>query len=537
VANRRVALSFTFLLAVAICAAFLFATPVLTPGQGDGRYPGLEEVDRSGRSPSLEEVDGGPDYYKRFSSPLPHRASYFPIGTWLHTALSQSDVATDKDVGLNLYAGVADPEGSNLGLLRANQQNAFIQADERTRFTGVGHETAGWLLADEIDMTEGPAACNGSLETIKNGLPRDGRARYNNYGKGVLLWETDAEAACFVEAQQLVSSDLYWFTDPNQRDMIGEPWLPEGERQMTLAEVRRAANYGYQIDRMRALDAGDGERKPIWAFVEVGWPFTETAAEGGRAIQPDEIRGAVWHSIIAGARGILYFDHQFSGPCTDRVLRGPCYPANSAMVKSVNHQIKHLAPVLNAPTLTSGWTANPSIRAMVKWRGGHFYVFAGSRNNVSSTGRVSIPCVGDAKAVRLGEAGSVPMSGGSFTDSFADGNAVHIYRIDGGSTCGLGFRLGKVKRNLKQGTAKLTVEVPGPGALRLKTNSRVRGVSKHPAKAGRVRLKVRPRGSAGRKLKRTSKTKVKAKVRYTPSGGEPSEKSKRVTLKRRHGRR
>jgi hypothetical protein len=29
------------------------------------------------------------------------------------------------------------------------------------------------------------------------------------------------------------------------------------------------------------------------------------------------------------------------------------------------------------------------------------------------------------------------VSNGSFADQFADGNAVHIYRIDGGSTCGL----------------------------------------------------------------------------------------------------
>jgi hypothetical protein len=32
----------------------------------------------------------------------------------------------------------------------------------------------------------------------------------------------------------------------------------------------------------------------------------------------------------------------------------------------------------------------------------------------------------------------VPVANGQLTDSFADGNAVHIYRIDGGSTCGLG---------------------------------------------------------------------------------------------------
>jgi len=55
-------------------------------------------------------------------------------------------------------------------------------------------------------------------------------------------------------------------------------------------------------------------------------------------------------------------------------------------------------------------------------------------NNVSSTGTFNMPCVRQARAVPLGDAGSVPVSGGSFSDSFADGNAIHIYRIDGGTT-------------------------------------------------------------------------------------------------------
>ena len=40
--------------------------------------------------------------------------------------------------------------------------------------------------------------------------------RYNNYGKGVMFWETNAQAARFVnDFQQVVSTDIYWFTDPN----------------------------------------------------------------------------------------------------------------------------------------------------------------------------------------------------------------------------------------------------------------------------------------------------------------------------------
>jgi hypothetical protein len=37
----------------------------------------------------------------------------------------------------------------------------------------------------------------------------------------------------------------------------------------------------------------------------------------------------------------------------------------------------------------------------------------------------------------LDENRALPVAGGSFTDSFADGNAVHVYRLDGGATCGL----------------------------------------------------------------------------------------------------
>jgi hypothetical protein len=51
--------------------------------------------------------------------------------------------------------------------------------------------------------------------------------------------------------------------------------------------------------------------------------------------------------------------------------------------------------------------------------------------------RFSLPCVGDASAKVLNEGRSIPVTGGTFTDSFADANAIHIYRIDGGSSCGL----------------------------------------------------------------------------------------------------
>jgi hypothetical protein len=89
---------------------------------------------------------------------------------------------------------------------------------------------------------------------------------------------------------------------------------------------------------------------------------------------------------------------------------------------------------LNASTVTSGASSSANIKTLVKWRDG-FYVFAAA-TTAGGTGTVSIPCVGDATATRIGgESGTVPITNGSFSDNFADKNAVHIYRINGGSTC------------------------------------------------------------------------------------------------------
>jgi hypothetical protein len=293
---------------------------------------------------------------------------------------------------------------------------------------------AGWELYDEIDMQEGPGAGYTTLNNILSTLPNDGRLRYNNYGKGVLFWETDSEAQQFVNNfQQATSSDAYWFTDPYFAGDGSEswPWVNGGEQTTSMAKIRRAANYGYQIDRMRALDSMDGNRKPIWAFVEVGWPFSETAAQGARAILPAECRAAVWHSIIAGARGIIYFNHSFGGPnTTHHALRDPAYAAVRAAVKSTNQLVTQLAPVLNAPFADGFVSAGPSVRTMAKFHHNKYYVFAGSKENRASKPTLSLSVVDNGTATVIGENRTIPISNGRFSDSFADGNAIHIYRID-----------------------------------------------------------------------------------------------------------
>jgi hypothetical protein len=389
--------------------------------------------------PTVQDVDGGDAYYGTFSSGLPTRASYFPIAVWGSFNHTRANRDLDAAAGINTYVWVADD--SFMDEIRADGRFRVIQDQTQSR-SAVGSETAGWVLTDEIDMQQanasGAAAARSQLSSIVAGLPSDGRLRYTNYGKGVIFWNSDSDAEQYVnDFQQVVSTDVYWFTDAELCSESQGGRLFRLGRDLTSAECHRASNYGAQVARVRALDAMDGKRMPVWAFVETGHPFSDGQA-GTRSIAPAELRAAVWHSLIAGARGIIYFQHSFGGSCIGdhHTIRSNCEGTRPVVV-STDAQIRSLAGVLNSPTLTAGFTASSSVKAMAKWSGQNLYVFAGSAANASSTATFSIPCVGNATATVLGENRTVAVSNGSFADQFADGNAVHIYRIDGGSTCGL----------------------------------------------------------------------------------------------------
>jgi hypothetical protein len=95
------------------------------------------------------------------------------------------------------------------------------------------------------------------------------------------------------------------------------------------------------------------------------------------------------------------------------------------------------------------------------------------------------------------------------------------------------FRLGKVKKNKRKGTAKLTVSVPCPGDLELAKTKKVKADDELAEAEGDEKLKIKPKGKARKRLAKKGKAKVKAEVTYTPTGGEPNTKTKKLKLKRR----
>ncbi len=69
---------------------------------------------------------------------------------------------------------------------------------------------------------------------------------------------------------------------------------------------------------------------------------------------------------------------------------------------------------------------------------GQFYLMAAAKGEAKQAVTFSFACGSPLTAEVLDENRSINISANSFTDTFADSNTVHIYKLNGGNTCGLG---------------------------------------------------------------------------------------------------
>jgi hypothetical protein len=93
------------------------------------------------------------------------------------------------------------------------------------------------------------------------------------------------------------------------------------------------------------------------------------------------------------------------------------------------------------------------------------------------------------------------------------------------------FAFRKVARNNK-GTATVSVNVPNAGAL-VVGGKGVKRARKSVTAPGVVKLKIGAKGKQLRTLNERGKVKVAAKVTFTPTGGDPKARSKKLSLNKR----
>jgi hypothetical protein len=70
--------------------------------------------------------------------------------------------------------------------------------------------------------------------------------------------------------------------------------------------------------------------------------------------------------------------------------------------------------------------------------------------------------------------------------------------------------------------------------LALLKTKRVKGATAQSSGAGQVRLRVKARGGAKKRLIRRGKAKVAVQVSFSPVGGTPSTATKKIKLVRQH---
>jgi hypothetical protein len=96
------------------------------------------------------------------------------------------------------------------------------------------------------------------------------------------------------------------------------------------------------------------------------------------------------------------------------------------------------------------------------------------------------------------------------------------------------IKIGKLTLNRKAGTAKLTVDVPGAGGL-VMTGEGLKKATVTSGTATAVTVVVKAAGKAKKKLSETGKVKLTAKFSFTPTGGTPGLRERKLTLKKALG--
>lgn len=378
--------------------------------------------------------EGGPEYWKKFA-----RAdaggwddpSFFPIVTWWGGFSSNAEVQYDKSLGVNTYVQMYP--GTPFRLFEDNEVY-WIGARLNNSFDESSPFWVGDFLDDEVDGRFSPAEGREHLQALVDQYGDNGRFKYANYTSMVIgtdMKASDAEQYVndFTDA---VSVDMYFYSIPfcswsPFRNFYLEP--------IEQSNCKTASSYGRTMNSLWLRDGADGQRQPLWQFVENA---SGSPGEGPSVlVAPAEIKGAVMNSIINEARGIAYFNQIVSGSCqSGNVFRSVqynpdfCAARQVAAVKEVNNQVHRLASVIN--TQSYEFSFGSGLDTMLKSDGQYAYVFAMVDGKTQPGSRTfTLPSGVTGRTVEVvDENRTLPVdSAGRFSDVFEHEFSYHIYRV------------------------------------------------------------------------------------------------------------
>jgi hypothetical protein len=338
---------------------------------------------------------------------------------------SPANATKYREIGINTYVGLwRGPSAEQLDALEAAGLRVICGQSERSLRFKDRPVIVGWLQDDEPDNAQsrgqgqgyGPPLPAATIVERYEGMKRadpdrpvllnlgQGVAWDGWYGRGVRTNHPE-DYVEYLKGCDIASFDIYPASH-DREEIAGKLWyVPLG------------------VDRLREWT---DNRKPVWCCIE-----TTRINNPTRKPTPREVHSEVWMAIIHGARGLIYFAHQFEPEFIEAGLLADSEMAE--MVKSLNAQIQELAPVLHSAqgaddlVVTNSEDSVP-VDMLAKRHVGATYVFAVAMRPGSTETTFTLPGLGRARVEVLGEGRTLDARDGAWSDSFGD-YAVHLYRV------------------------------------------------------------------------------------------------------------
>lgn len=368
------------------------------------------------------DVDAAEPAPRAFAKGFPRDAAFFPIGVWLQNPRNASIY---KAFGFNTFVALwKGPTEAQLAQLA--EQGMFAVAELSPAAMSLPHADVvrAWMQTDEPDNAQKlpvggygdclqPDELMRRYDAIKATDPS--RPVLLNFGQGVAnpSWvgrgstcarlDHDAYYSAASKAGDIVSFDIYPAAEERQSHV-------RGRIELVAAGVEK-------LHRWASPGAA------VWSFIET----THIKSPEHRPTAA-EVRAEVWMAIVHGARGIVYFVHEWKPTFReDGMFR---YPEIARAVGETNAFIARLAPAINAgKPVDVRVAAATRIATLAREHEGRLYVIAVNMERKPAEARLHLPHAAAGPAVVLGEDRFVAAGGDGIADRF-EPFGVHVYRLD-----------------------------------------------------------------------------------------------------------
>jgi hypothetical protein len=355
---------------------------------------------------------------------LEAKGDFFPIAVWLQ---QPSNAEKYKAVGINTYIGLhRGPTEEQLAALeKAGMQVACAQnkVSLEDRWKNV---VVGWLQNDEPDNAQAKPGGKGygppttpevivdRYKKMKAADPLHRPVMLNLgmavawddwYGRGVRSHHPE-DYPEYVKGGDIVSFDIY----------------PASAR-TDNKEKAYAGKLNYVGNGVKRLVNWAGAKKPVWTCIE-----TTHIGNPEAMPTPRQVRDEVWMAIINGARGIIYFAHEFKPAFIEAGLLH--YPDIAEAVKKVDAEVQGLARLINDGKPIEGAKVDArDVTIMSRELAGEKVLFATGMEAGPIKAAFTMPGLSGKKTLEVvGENRTVESVSGKWSDTFT-GYEAHIYRV------------------------------------------------------------------------------------------------------------